>query len=300
MSTPWLTGIFRSYVLRNSGNRVLNYVWINERPDDPNEETGPLCSVPLHYLDRAFKNARRYPDAEVRLWVDMSMLNDMSRYFLNNHVYSYAPPNVKMHDLHDIPAYHESSVFKAHEDVKIFMRVDIARLMALSHCFDDNQKTTTVFYADFDVKDVALDKYATWRALNKYGISAGFDGEEGLENSYIAVNRRNQSFLQEIINITVNAAFSERNGFLIYKNKLRENFFDGGPHFEMHEPKEIVARRLWHEFSRKNLAAMHVSYDVVPPSKLYTDLNLCPEIVPVVNDEEISPWYKKIIGMPNI
>lgn len=151
-------------------NRVLNYVWINKTPDKdlllPTDDT-PLCSVPLHDLDKAYDNARKYPDTEVRIWIDETRLSDQTRFFVQSHAYLNAPDNVRIKDLNSVPGYRDKQDLYSDENVSIWCKVDLARFEVAAHSLRTLQ-AQTVFYADFDVKDVALDSAATAQSLKRY------------------------------------------------------------------------------------------------------------------------------------
>ena len=207
-------------------NCVMNYVWINKEPVEPSGE-GALCGVPLNHLDKAFRNAEKYPEATFNLWVDFSLLDDMSRFFITSHAYFSAPENLKICDLNDIPAYRELELFRGKSLSDIFARVDLARLFAMEHCFDTTE-TENVFYSDFDVDDVKLNSPQTSRTLAKYGMFFGTVGCGRLENGYMVFRQ------------------GEGGGFL--KNKLL--------------PKTIEdAKKGWDGWSALSLQLFHWSGD---------------------------------------
>lgn len=183
-------------------DRMLNYVWINKTPDrdlPPPADDTPLCSVPLHYLDRAYDNARKYPNTEMRIWMDEARLSDRTRFFVQSHAYLNAPGNVRFKDLNSIPAY--AAARDIHMDAKISMwdKVDLARFQVAAHGFTD-RKVQTVYYADFDVRDVALDNEQTKKILEKRDIAfARLPRENIVSHGYFAVRAKGLPLLEKLI-----------------------------------------------------------------------------------------------------
>jgi hypothetical protein len=168
---------------------VLNYVWINEHPDPKGkvEDSDPLCSVPLHYLDKALHNAQIFPDARVIIWMDNRFLNDSSRYFVQSHLYLADAPNVELRDLNEIPAYRQLHMFHPTANHPIMSRADLARLLVVSHCFETTN-ANDVFYADFDVHYAGLDNDDVLSVLEHEGMAFG-EAETKLENSFMAFRK---------------------------------------------------------------------------------------------------------------
>ncbi|PZO78951.1 MAG: hypothetical protein DI626_11745, partial [Micavibrio aeruginosavorus] len=134
-------------------DRVLNYVWVNKQSlnvmGPPKEEDADIqCGIPLNYFDKAYNNARLYPDTEVKVWVDRKLLDDSTRFFLESHAYINAPENVTFHDLRDIPAYDAHPIYGEESKGNIWNKVDLARFMVVSHELNDPARKQ-VFYADF-------------------------------------------------------------------------------------------------------------------------------------------------------
>lgn len=158
-------------------DRMLNYVWIDKTlaPEPKGDE--PLSSVPLHYFDKAFTNARRYPDTQVNIWMDYDLLNLTSRFFVESHVYMEAPENVVLRNLRDIPRYANNPLFDRHKSQKdfasIWSRVDLARFLAIEYCLSQSD-IDEAFYADFDMEDVDLDNPLTKLRLQKRGLTLAF------------------------------------------------------------------------------------------------------------------------------
>lgn len=187
--------------------RLLNYVWINKTclksAGEPQEH---LCGIPLNYLDKAYENARRYPDTPVNIWMDFDLMDASTRYFFETHAYLKAPENVKMQDLRTIPAYMEHPVYQQpHFGASIWQKVDLARFLVLDHCAKQSPGKT-IFYADFDVEDVALDKKETHEKMDENGIVFGklpksemitHYFKNNLSPGYIGINEKGAAYLSE-------------------------------------------------------------------------------------------------------
>lgn len=191
-------------------DRVLNYVWINKQSlnlagPQREEETGVQCGIPLNYFDKAYGNARLYPDTEVHVWVDDLLLDGQSRFFLQSHAYLNAPENVTFRDLREIPAYAAHPSFAENSATNIWNRVDLARFMVLSHQLE-NPERDQVFYADFDIDDADLDNPKTKERLDDMGMAFA-ELEKGemlghgvfntVQHAYVAMNRSRKAFLDE-------------------------------------------------------------------------------------------------------
>lgn len=181
---------------------ILNYVWINKSPDKPRRESEPLCTVPLHDFDKAIANAQRYPDAEVLLWVDFALLDDMSRFFVQGFQAS-APKNFKICDLNEITdsngvkTYRNNNVFKPESGTSIACRADLARVLVVDHCFNQ-PNVIDVFYSDLDVDDTKLHDPKSLSRLAEYGILVGQESKGDFENGYMVFRRgRGLEFLHD-------------------------------------------------------------------------------------------------------
>lgn len=204
--------------------RILNYVWINVCHDDIIERD-ELCSVPLHFFDRAYENARRHPDVDVNIWVDYALLDDASRFFVDSYGYFADTPNVKLQNLRDIPAYAQSPLFKINMEHPIWCRVDYARLLVLQHCLE-TKAAEDVFYSDFDVADVALDHPYLKRCIDRFGCIMG--KSQVLENGFMGFRRETKaaSFLKDTLipaTLDVTAQGAE-NGYPAFKRNFKRWF----------------------------------------------------------------------------
>lgn len=209
------------------GGTILNYIWIS--PNISKTIPQSLCSVPLHYMDMAFQNAQRYPDASFRIWFDFSLLDASSIYFVKSHFSIFAPENITLHDLSDrksgIPFYRDEKYFAPNMDRDnsgIWARVDLARLVVLQHCFQTTP-AENVFYADFDTDDVDLDKRRVRSRLNKYGVVVARTRKDCFENNFIGLRRDPgmrllaEKFIPQTIEL-----FAQKNGYVAFLRVMNE------------------------------------------------------------------------------
>jgi len=206
---------------------LVNYVWINEFKD--NDKRVPECSIPLSYIDRAYKNARRYPHAQFKIWVDYRYLDKRSVNCLSEHYKRYAPGNVILCDLSTIPAYHENSLFHPEKPRSVWARADLARVIVMHHAVQNEPQPFSI-YADFDVEDVRL--YEAKQKMEQYGMALGtarefnwfFSSYEILENSYFAFPKGNQAKanLGDMLSRTLESASKDGNGFQPLLHLARE------------------------------------------------------------------------------
>lgn len=203
----------------------LHYAWINaETPIIPAGADDPLCHVSLKHFDCAYKNARQYPDTPVSIWVDYRLLDDMSRFFMESHVGIFAPANVRLRDLNEIPAYAQSPVFAVRDPMPpIWPRVDFARLLVLEHALEhDDQRHAC--YADFDVEDAKMRSPVAARAMERYGMFFGRVNKYFgiLENGYMMFSKdKGLDFLREhLIPPTREDAENNDNGYVALKRAL--------------------------------------------------------------------------------
>jgi len=204
--------------------RMLNYVWINVCHDDIIERD-ELCSVPLHYFDMAYDNARRYPNVEVNIWVDYALLDGPSRFFVDSYGYCADTPNVKLRNLRDIPAYAQTPMFDVDSERPIWCRVDYARLLVLQHCLN-TEAADDIFYSDFDVADVALNHPNLRRCMDRYGCIMG--KSDILENGFLGFRRETkaENFLKETLlpkTLDVTSEGAE-NGYSAFRRNFKRWF----------------------------------------------------------------------------
>lgn len=212
---------------------IFNYVWLNDRPfPEPCAPDNYLCGIPLHCIDKALENAKRYPGTDFNIWVDYDFLGDSSQFFLTSHFYLFASPNVRLRSLHDIPAYERAPMFRPDTCNDVYARADLVRLYVLSHCFEETD-CDVALYADFDLDDAAITHKKVRRDLGKYGFVFGKTVEDEVENGYIGVRRgTGRQFLTEkLIPETLYDANGNNNGYRGFYTSLRSafpNLFDQG------------------------------------------------------------------------
>lgn len=211
------------------GSAIVNYVWINRKKYAP-RKTEPLCGVPLKAVDKLIDNALRYPQASFRLWLDKAFLDDMSLFFVAAHIYNAGAGNVEIHDLRDIPAYRDHSLFHGQDIVfqggdelltddpqqRIWVRVDLARLLVLQHCARTTSpsQANVFYYSDFDAEDVGLECPIAQSSLQRYGLFFGTVFGR-IENGFMAFDRwQSDRLLSRIISETMKAVpKNEPNGY---------------------------------------------------------------------------------------
>lgn len=207
-------------------DRVLNYVWINKIPDKdlpPPTDGAPLCSVPLHYLDKAYANARTYPDTEVRIWIDEERLSAQTRSYVQAHADENAPGNVRFYDLNAVPAYQAKQGLYADENVSIWYKVDLARFQVVEECLR-GENIKTAYYADFDVKDVSLDEASTAKSLDRYGTAfARVPGENIPSPGYFAGRKEGLPTLGKIISAMEEAIRRSGDHYQAFRDSLPQS-----------------------------------------------------------------------------
>lgn len=187
-------------------DRCLNYVWLNkESLKDRTEPPEELCGIQLSYLDKAYANARRYPDTRVMVWMDYDLFDASTKFFLDSHAYLNAPHNVKFMDLRSIESYADCPYYQPDSKAHIHNKVDLARIIVLEHV-KRTMDYAQAFYADFDVEDVQLDRAETVGIMDKNGIVFGRlpKGERishyftnNLSPGYIAIDDKGAEYLTE-------------------------------------------------------------------------------------------------------
>lgn len=174
-------------VPRKTYECIVNYVWINEKKFIPGlEADSPQCGIPLHYVDKAIENARRYPAAEFRIWIDTSFLKESATEFLlQSHLLFSGCTNIKIHNLNDLVLYKCNDFFKPDDPGPLWHRTDMARLIVAEDVIRKNPDKAAV-YADFDVEDVRIDDEHFQKAILNHGFAVGCIKEDQVENGYFA------------------------------------------------------------------------------------------------------------------
>lgn len=210
---------------------LVNYVWINKEADRKDREAA--CSVSLKNVDGAYDNARRYPGARFKVWFDFALLDERSRGCLRDHYERFAPGNVTLCDLNEIPQYRDSEIFTPGTARSLWARVDLARVVVLDFVLQAEPEKYAL-YSDFDVKDISLrdakvkmDEYGLAlatiaiqdNAVCKYTVTTSCGP---LENSYFGFSRdeRGQAYLKNLLSATLTDAQSNQNGFCALVNSF--------------------------------------------------------------------------------
>ncbi len=238
----------------------VNYVWINR-------QAGPLedvaCSVPLRYLDIAYENARKYPKAQFTIWMDRALLDPRTAFFLASHAYFDAPDNLNFADLRDISVYAQSEVYDVEKPKDIWARVDLARLLVLSHQLNDaDNKADFQLYTDFDVPDVKLDCQRMYRILNHHGLFVGMTLKyDILENGYLSFNKTaGKEFLEkDLLPRTMNAAKAGLDGYKPLVKTLHS---------------WMLSQGFWYFRGRVSAPRQEMMGYVVPENPIYKDHKL--------------------------
>lgn len=250
-------------------DRILNYVWCNREPFTPT--TGVDCGVPLHYVDKAIDNAKRYPDTAVNVWLDNDLLDAKSIALTKAHIEKSGLSNIHLHDLCEIPAFRaeREGLFDPHRDVvairglkpeqithqhhNVWGRVDLARLLVVDHCLETT-RAKDVLYSDFDTDDARLNDPQAQKMLEKYGVVLGCvdhpakDGSPAwteVENSYFGFRKSNmdKGLLKDIIDGARDMVAKGHDGYGPYYQKLAEWFAPRGVQFPV-AAKGIEARNM--------------------------------------------------------
>lgn len=219
-----LKDIFNLFSSDKGKDCLINYVWINEAPDTPDRNAA--CTVSFKHIDCAHENAQRYPDARIKIWIDFKFLDDRSVACLHKHHSHFAPANVELCDLNDIPQYRkDEEIFGRNTKKFIWARVDTARLIVLKHVLKTEPEPYTI-YADFDVKDAKVGKAK--KVLDKHGLAVGTTGAYRslshilidfipgiIENGYFAIKkgRDGRKFLHTLLARTFANATRNQNGY---------------------------------------------------------------------------------------
>ncbi len=195
---------------------LVNYVWISKEGVKAGEPPVPLLS-----LERAFQNARRYPDAPFVVWVDQNALCGQGKKSLRDIFNAHAPDNMVLHDLQDIPFYRSCTLFHGNQ-TDIWGKVDLARLVAMEHCFSTVPQQT-IIYSDFDVDDVALNNPEVLSRLEKYGMVFGASEQDYLENGYMGFDKKGATFLIErLIPATIINVRTGKDGYAAMMGELQD------------------------------------------------------------------------------
>ena len=151
-------------VSMGEGKTIVNYLW-GTLPDFSVRESNydAFCSVPLKAIDKAFDNARRYPDADFIIWVNYGSLDRISEFFLNSHARSYKPANVTFRDAEEVQGVSTDDM----DDI------DASKIRLIYQGFVENPDADEVFFSDFDIDDVCLNDERLKNILDKQAFIIG-------------------------------------------------------------------------------------------------------------------------------
>lgn len=206
----------------------VNHVWINREAHAP-EGSDISCGVPLRYLDKVFKNAEKYKDAQFNVWIDKNLLDGLSLFFVDSHAYMQKGiENLSIRSLRDIEEYDQFPLFNNPDKSNLFLRTDLARLIVMKHVMENSDKKI-VMYSDFDADDVSLGNPDVQARLDTFGMSF-CDTECGLTNGYIALDRnRGKEFLtNNLIPHTKDAVSKGHDTIIALRNCLDKWMRDTG------------------------------------------------------------------------
>jgi|GEM_PF-1117546 len=205
---------------------AVNYVWINNAAFVPDPENGKICGVPLVWLDNAAENAKKYKEAEFKVWLDYLLLDKNSLKMAVDHINGI--DNLRVYDLKDaIGEYLNDPIF--YEPKDIWARVDFAKILVCKHCFE-NTDAERVFFSDFDIEDIMLDRDVIHNSLDGAGVFFGATLEDGnVENSFLAFQKgAGEEFINEyLLPATHNDASFNLNGYVALQDSLNRWLDDG-------------------------------------------------------------------------
>lgn len=163
----------------------VNYVWICPRAASKHA-VGCATQLPLHYFERIYENAGKYPDTEFNLWLDFRQLSISDRFFLDSHRYFFDMAEISIHDLREVKEYAESPGFDIDTNIALYARADYARILVLDHLLQKDSKTPAI-YADIDCEDVKAEDPTLRETVEEYGLAYGRSGRHNIANGFIAL-----------------------------------------------------------------------------------------------------------------
>ena len=177
---------------------TVNYLWLCAR--------GPLNTfpdyatrLPLHYFERAYANAKQYPEAEFNFWFDSNQLTFRDGFFLDSHRHAFEANNIQIRDLQSIAEYREMPGFAADTNIALYARADCARILVLNHLLQ-TQPDNRAVYSDLDCEDVAIRNADIAEIIDEHGFVCGRSGGHHICNGYIAVQGdKGRSFMTEYL-----------------------------------------------------------------------------------------------------
>lgn len=205
---------------------LVNYIWINAVPDVYSPD-GPMCSIPLQYVQRAVDNANNYPDISFKLWIDSRLVSDESRFWLASFLYDgLRQQNMEICDLRTLPEYARSRVFKRISPLpelrkhrgSVYVRADYARILVLKHCAKTCRDKRFLIYSDLDCKDIWA--RGVLSTLRVYGIAINHMGHsDSVSHGFIALDTANKTVmapLDRLCRETASAANAGELGYMAF------------------------------------------------------------------------------------
>lgn len=220
-----------------SNSALVNYVWINSRKVIPKPDKEE-CSLNFGNFKRAIRNANKYPEADFRIWVDKSLLDEYSLFCLDSFVQENGQHgNVCVHDLQEIPDYsgdpyfvplekgekgYLMGEFNRHGPRNVYSRADYARILVLDHCLKEPSPHSSLIYSDIDCPDIRLKEALP--ILKKYGVVIFDMGSATVSHGYIGIDRDNEAVTSNFEKLkldTRKAAHRDDLGFEMFDKFLK-------------------------------------------------------------------------------
>lgn len=243
--------------------QIVNYVWINEYPVSPYDEVidDKLCHMPLHYIDKALHNARRYTDAQFFIWIDKAKLDPMSLFWLDSYINIQSVPNISVRDLNEIPAFHNDERFGNEEYYCLWAKLDYARLLVLENLLAE-MPWKQVFYCDFDANDIEINKDCIQSALDNWGMVIATTKCNKYENSFFGFSEKGNYLFSKLLGESYKNFNNMEDGYGALARFLRnENFIES---FIVCESPVIAKKEMPVSLIGK-----------IKPKKLHQSLGIC-------------------------
>jgi len=164
----------------------VNYIWLSPR-DREKSRADVATHLPLHYFERVYANAEKYPDAKFSLWLDYKQIGGEDRFMLDSHRYIFNCENIAIRNLREISTYNQKPGFDPDSNIALYAKADFARILVLAHLLGQNRKSTAI-YADLDCEDIKIKDEAVRASLEEFGFALGHAGRNRVCNGYIALH----------------------------------------------------------------------------------------------------------------
>lgn len=168
------------------GNCSVNYVWICPK-EDARAQDEAVTRIPLHYFERMYENAARYPEADFNLWLDFEQLGTVDRFFVASHRYLFDASGIEIRDLRTIPEYLQNSGFDPDSGRTLYAKADYARILVLNRLLRGGHDKE-IIYSDLDCEDVRIRAPEVREKLDGAGMAFGYTGaDQRVCNGYIGL-----------------------------------------------------------------------------------------------------------------